>query len=99
MYERLAMLLENAAVALRKLSEENRKLREGITPDDPEWRSKFGIRARKVFVRLGINSIDDLLQKSGDDLLECKGLGITGLNDIRIKLHEMGFALKGDNYP
>jgi DNA-directed RNA polymerase subunit alpha len=47
-------------------------------------------------VRLGLNTIGELLRKTGDDLLECKNFGVTSLNEVREKLTIKGLKLRGD---
>ena len=46
----------------------------------------LSVRARKCMIRLGINTIADLIRRTGDDLLECKNFGVTSLNEVREKL-------------
>jgi DNA-directed RNA polymerase subunit alpha len=43
-----------------------------------------------------MNTIGDLLRKTGDDLLECKNFGVTSLNEVREKLAELGLKLRGE---
>jgi DNA-directed RNA polymerase subunit alpha len=47
-------------------------------------------------VRLGLNTVGELVRKSGDDLLECKNFGVTSLNEVREKLSAQGLRLRGD---
>jgi DNA-directed RNA polymerase subunit alpha len=46
--------------------------------------------------RLGIATIGELVQHSGDELLECKNFGVTSLVEIRGKLKELNLKLRGD---
>ena len=64
--------------------------------DRPIADLNLSVRARKCMVRLGINSIGELLRKTGDDLLECKNFGVTSLTEVREKLTEMNIKLRGD---
>ena len=41
-------------------------------------------------VRLGLNTIGELVRQTGDDLLECKNFGVTSLNEVREKLTAHG---------
>ncbi len=57
----------------------------------PCWSSpisdlNLSVRARKCMIRLGINTIGELVRRTGDDLLECKNFGVTSLNEVREKL-------------
>ena len=56
----------------------------------------LSVRARKCMVRLGINTIGELLRHTGDELLECKNFGVTSLNEVREKLTGHGLKLRGD---
>ena len=56
----------------------------------------LSVRARKCMVRLGINTIGELIRKTGDDMLECKNFGVTSLNEVREKLSALGLKMRGD---
>ena len=56
----------------------------------------LSVRARKCMIRLGINTIGELVRRTGDDLLECKNFGVTSLNEVREKLTVQGLKLRGD---
>ena len=56
----------------------------------------LSVRARKCMVRLGLNTIGELIRKTGDDLLECKNFGVTSLTEVREKLDPLGLRLRGD---
>jgi DNA-directed RNA polymerase subunit alpha len=74
----------------------------GMTPDEqallerPIADLNLSVRARKCMVRLGLNTIGELIRKSGDELLECKNFGVTSLNEVREKLVQYGLKLRGD---
>ncbi len=56
----------------------------------------LSVRARKCMARLQINTIGELIRKTGDDMLECKNFGVTSLNEVREKLTDLGLKLRGD---
>lgn len=56
----------------------------------------LSVRARKCMIRLGVNTIGELLRRTGDELLECKNFGVTSLNEVREKLTAHGLKLRGD---
>lgn len=56
----------------------------------------LSVRARKCMTRLQINSIGELIRKTGDDMLECKNFGVTSLNEVREKLGDLGLKMRGD---
>ena len=47
-------------------------------------------------IRLAINTLGDLVRRTGDDLLECKNFGVTSLNEVREKLAILGLKLRGE---
>jgi DNA-directed RNA polymerase subunit alpha len=75
---------------------------EFVTPDEqaildrPISELNLSVRARKCMIRLGLNTVGELLRKTGDDLLECKNFGVTSLNEVREKLTLKGLKLRGD---
>jgi len=64
--------------------------------DRPISDLNLSVRARKCMVRLGINTIGELIRKTGDDLLECKNFGVTSLTEVRQKLEPINLKLRGD---
>lgn len=56
----------------------------------------LSVRARKCMIRLGINTVGELVRRTGDDLLECKNFGVTSLNEVREKLTLQGLKLRGE---
>ncbi|HTU24059.1 MAG TPA: DNA-directed RNA polymerase subunit alpha C-terminal domain-containing protein, partial [Pirellulales bacterium] len=75
---------------------------EFVTPDEqalldrPISDLNLSVRARKCMIRLGLNTVGELLRRTGDDLLECKNFGVTSLNEVREKLTQHGLKLRGD---
>ncbi len=75
---------------------------ETMSPDEQAMLDRpisdlnLSVRARKCMIRLGLNTIGDLLRRTGDDLLECKNFGVTSLNEVREKLTAQGLKLRGD---
>ncbi|GAA5506148.1 DNA-directed RNA polymerase subunit alpha C-terminal domain-containing protein [Novipirellula caenicola] len=56
----------------------------------------LSVRARKCMARLQLNTIGELVRKTGDEMLECKNFGVTSLNEVREKLADLGIKLRGD---
>ncbi|MFM8704872.1 MAG: DNA-directed RNA polymerase subunit alpha C-terminal domain-containing protein [Planctomycetia bacterium] len=56
----------------------------------------LSVRARKCMTKLGINTIGELVRRTGEDLMECKNFGVTSLNEVREKLSERGLRLRGE---
>lgn len=84
-------LLEEEPVDLSELGPDEQALL-----DRPISELGLSVRARKCMTRLGLNTIGELIRKSGDDLLECKNFGVTSLNEVREKLVQAGLKLRGD---
>jgi DNA-directed RNA polymerase subunit alpha len=57
---------------------------------DFEWSG----RIRKVFEKLGLVTLDDLLKRSEKDLLKAKNLGVTSIKEIRKKLGQLGVSMR-----
>lgn len=64
--------------------------------DRPISDLNLSVRARKCMARLQLNSIGELIRKTGDEMLECKNFGVTSLNEVREKLTDLGLKLRGD---
>ncbi|MEK6234191.1 MAG: tetratricopeptide repeat protein, partial [Planctomycetales bacterium] len=56
----------------------------------------LSVRARKCMIRLGINTIGELMRCTQDELLECKNFGVTSLNEVREKLTAHSLKLRGE---
>ncbi len=75
---------------------------ELLSPDEQAMLSRpiselnLSVRARKCMTRLAINTLADLVRRTGDDLLECKNFGVTSLNEVREKLTALGLKLRGE---
>ncbi|MBA4020462.1 MAG: RNA polymerase subunit alpha domain protein [Pirellula sp.] len=75
---------------------------EALSPDEQAILGKsiadlnLSVRARKCMVRLNIQTVGELVRRTGDELLECKNFGVTSLNEVREKLTQYGIKLRGD---
>ena len=75
---------------------------EPLTADEQAMLAKpvselnLSVRARKCMIRLGINTLGELVRRTGDDLLECKNFGVTSLNEVREKLSVLALKLRGE---
>ena len=64
--------------------------------DRPIADLNLSVRARKCMARLQLNTIGELIRKTGDDMLESKNFGVTSLNEVREKLTDLGLKMRGD---
>lgn len=75
---------------------------EEIPPEQKALLSKgiaelnLSVRARKCMSKLNIQTVGDLVVRTGDELLECKNFGVTSLNEVREKLTSLNLKLKND---
>ena len=75
---------------------------ESMSPDEqallerPMSELNLSVRARKCMARLGLNTIGQLIRKTGDELLQSKNFGVTSLIEVREKLAQFGLKLRGD---
>jgi len=100
-------MLESKGLSLGQLAHERREEEPTFEPetlsaderallDRPISDLNLSVRARKCMVRLGLNTIGELVRRTGDDLLECKNFGVTSLNEVREKLKVFSLKLRGD---
>jgi DNA-directed RNA polymerase subunit alpha len=73
------------------LSEEQRAIY-----DNPVADLNLSVRARKAVSRLGIATIGELMNRTPDELLGIRNFGVTSLNEIRLRLGDMGVSLRND---
>ncbi len=59
---------------------------------DFEWSG----RIRKVFEKMSVVTVGDLLAKTEKDLLKSKNLGVTSIKEIRKKLGQVGVQMKAE---
>lgn len=73
-----------------------------LSPEEQAMLSKpvsdlnLSVRARKCMLRLNINTLGDLCQRTSDELLEAKNFGVTSLTEVKEKLTQYGLKLRGD---
>ncbi len=56
----------------------------------------LSVRAKKCTSRLGLATVGELIQHTADELLSIRNFGVTSLNEIRIRLGELGLKLRND---
>ena len=76
--------------------------KQNLTPQEQALYSRpvsdlnLSVRARKCMMRLNINTLAQLTQRTADELLSSRNFGVTSLNEIRAKLTEFGIKLRND---
>lgn len=72
---------------------------EGVEPEKPGPGSMniedldFSARSNNCLRRAGINTVDDLTQKSEEDMMKVRNLGKKSLKEVKDKLDELGLSL------
>lgn len=100
-------MLASKGLQLGQLAGEKRRVEPGYEPENmsPDEQAllarpiadlNLSVRARKCMIRLGLQTIGELVRHTGDELLECKNFGVTSLNEVREKLTQSGLKLRGD---
>ncbi|WP_310820874.1 DNA-directed RNA polymerase subunit alpha C-terminal domain-containing protein [Stratiformator vulcanicus] len=69
---------------------------ERATMERPVTDLNLSVRARKCLSRLGLSTLGELCQRTGDELMSVRNFGVTSLNEIRQKLTEFGISLRND---
>src|SRR3954470_9743873 len=94
----LGMALENGGQTSASTIDEP----ESLSPEDRAMLAKpigdlnLSVRARKCMTKLGIQTVGELVNRSGDEMLECKNFGVTSLNEVRERLVEFNLKLKNE---
>lgn len=76
--------------------------RQNLSPQEQALFSRpvsdlnLSVRARKCMMRLNINTLAQLTQRTADELLSSRNFGVTSLNEIRAKLTEFAIKLRND---
>ena len=87
---------------LHKVSVREPVFETHLSPEEQAMMNKpvaelnVSVRARKCMVRLGIATIGQLVNRTGDELLSSRNFGVTSLNEIRQRLSEVGLSLRND---
>ena len=62
--------------------------------DKPVEELDLTVRSRRCMERLGIRTVRDLINKTEMELMSAKNFGMTSLNEIKLKLAELGLSLR-----
>ena len=107
LHEIQAMLAQKGLRLAQLLEESESDLSGGLIPSgtDPAKANiltrsvaelELSVRSRKCLLRLGLNTIGELTQRSEAELLGIKNFGMTSLSEIKRRLTEHGLALQAD---
>ncbi len=98
--EGLAKMLENAAGAIRELSQKVNALQKIHDPDETLEKGlchlKLRPRSKNCLEYEGIITVGQLTQATARDILDIRNAGQVVISDIRVQLGKAGLKLKGD---
>ena len=57
----------------------------------------LSVRSFNCLKRAGINTVEDLISKSEDDMMKVRNLGRKSLEEVVYKLNSLGFSLRKDD--
>ena len=57
----------------------------------------LSVRSFNCLKRAGINTVEDLINKSEDDMMKVRNLGRKSLEEVMYKLNSLGFNLRKDD--
>jgi len=87
---------------LHKIHSREHIVDQSMTPEEQAMMNKpvadlnLSVRSRKCMSRLNIQTIGQLVARTPDELLSSRNFGVTSLNEIRLKLGEVGIRLRND---
>ncbi len=56
----------------------------------------LSVRSFNCLKRAGINTVEDLISKSEDDMMKVRNLGRKSLDEVKEKLQSLGFDLSSE---
>lgn len=87
---------------LHKIHAREHVVDQNLSPEEQAMMNKLvvdlnlSVRSRKCMSRLNIQTIGQLVARTPDELLASRNFGVTSLNEIRLKLGEIGIRLRND---
>ena len=83
---------KNTEIVKEKKESEKEKVLE-MTIDDLD----LSVRSYNCLKRAGINTVEDLANKSEEEMMKVRNLGRKSLDEVKFKLHALGLALKEED--
>jgi DNA-directed RNA polymerase subunit alpha len=83
---------QNAEIMVEKEEDQKEKVLE-MTIEELD----LSVRSYNCLKRAGINSVQELTQKSEEDMMKVRNLGRKSLDEVKAKLHELGLSLRNDD--
>ncbi|HAC3588996.1 TPA_asm: DNA-directed RNA polymerase subunit alpha, partial [Listeria monocytogenes] len=57
----------------------------------------LSVRSYNCLKRAGINTVQELADKSEDDMMKVRNLGRKSLEEVKVKLADLGLSLRNEN--
>ncbi|MBB6455159.1 DNA-directed RNA polymerase subunit alpha [Salirhabdus euzebyi] len=83
---------QNAEIMVEKEEDQKEKVLE-MTIEELD----LSVRSYNCLKRAGINSVQELAQKSEEDMMKVRNLGRKSLDEVKIKLQDLGLGLRNDD--
>ncbi|MRG88043.1 DNA-directed RNA polymerase subunit alpha [Salinibacillus xinjiangensis] len=83
---------QNAEIMVEKEEDQKEKVLE-MTIEELD----LSVRSYNCLKRAGINSVQELAQKSEEDMMKVRNLGRKSLDEVKHKLHDLGLGLRNDD--
>lgn len=80
---------KNAEVMVEKENNENEKVLE-MSIDELE----LSVRSYNCLKRAGINTVQELINRTSEDMMKVRNLGRKSLEEVQSKIHELGLVFK-----
>ena len=80
---------KNAEIMVEKEEDQKEKVLE-MTIEEMD----LSVRSYNCLKRAGINTVEDLTNKTEDEMMKVRNLGRKSLDEVLGKLHEVGLSLK-----
>ena len=86
------MKLRNAEIMVEKEEDQKEKVLE-MTIEELD----LSVRSYNCLKRAGINTVQELANKSEDDMMKVRNLGRKSLEEVKHKLDELGLGLRKED--
>lgn len=83
---------QNAEIMVEKEEDQKEKVME-MTIEELD----LSVRSYNCLKRAGINSVQELANKSEEDMMKVRNLGRKSLDEVKIKLNELGLGLRDED--
>ncbi|WP_313959500.1 DNA-directed RNA polymerase subunit alpha C-terminal domain-containing protein, partial [Staphylococcus epidermidis] len=83
---------QNAEIMVEKEEDQKEKVME-MTIEELD----LSVRSYNCLKRAGINTVQELTNKSEEDMMKVRNLGRKSLEEVKLKLNDLGLGLREDD--